>query len=552
MKHSYLLLVLLSFSVILPETLVAGVFDEAVSGGDDSSVDVGTSATAENGDGADENTDAGTSDSSGAMDMPPSSAGTGSGLNFDFNGYIRGDVFVGKMPEYSRGELKNGYGELSLKLQVSKSRYGSAFGEVRFKGGYLKDSHYLGEPSDTAPTGEDRLQMGGSVQLREAYVDWYLGRLEFRLGQQIVLWGRADGINPTNNITPVDMRVRSPEEDDRRMANIGLRVKLDLSPVRFEGIWMPVYSPSVMPQVKLASALIFDEPDYPDFDLANGLVAGKIHLVFPAIEMSVSYLNGYSLTPGIVYAGNNFSDAYYEAPDPEFAMFVETPDTKTVTLMRKAYRHQVVGFDFSTTLGSFMGLRGELAFRFPEAQNEAAEDRYYIPNPDLYYVLGADKEFGNLMVVAQYVGRYTFDWKEHPIYNEDHEDFFNSLVNEPDLNNLDEAASWEMRETLVNYMATTELVKTNRMIHGQSAEIQHGVSLRLSWSVLHEALKFIAFGMANFTTQEFLIYPKVQYMVTDDMTVTAGAEIYIGPDDTLFGMIDETLTAGYAELKVSF
>lgn len=523
----------------------AGLFDEATSGDANGGASE-TVAPSENGDG-----EGGDDQTSGLGDAPQRvETISGPALNFDFNGYVRGDLFVGRMPGYSRAEMKNGYGELALKLRVSKSNYGSAFGEVRFKGGYLNDSHYLGQPSDTPTTGEDRLEMGGSVQLREAYVDWYLGRLEFRLGQQIVLWGRADGINPTNNITPVDMRVRSPEEDDRRMANVGLRAKLDLSPIRIEAVWMPVYSPSVMPQVIISNALLFNEPDYPDFDLANGLVAGKIHLVLPAIEMSVSYLNGYSLTPGLVYAGNNFSGEYYVAPGP--GSNEEPPDTKTVTLLRKAYRHQVVGFDFSTTLGSFMGLRGELAFRFPEAQNEAAEDRYHIPNPDLYYVLGADKEFGNLMVVAQYVGRYTLDWKERPIFNEDHEDFFNSLRNKPNLDNLDDAATWEMREELVEYMATTELVKTNRMIHGQSAEIQHGVSLRLSWSALHESLKLIAFGMVNFTTQEFLIYPKIQYVVTDDMTITAGAEIYVGPDDTLFGMIDDTLTAGYTELKISF
>ncbi len=543
-RASLTIFVLILLTLSAP--VYAGLFDDAVSGdANGGASDAG--ATSENIDGAGGD---GQTPGDGGDVRPRVERVSVPALNFDFNGYVRGDLFVGKMPGYSRAEVKNGYGELALKLRVSKGSYGSAFGEVRFKGGYLNDSHYLGQPSDTPTPGEDRLEMGGSVQLREAYVDWYPGRLEFRLGHQIVLWGRADGINPTNNITPVDMRVRSPEEDDRRMANVGLRAKLDLSPIRIEGIWMPVYTPSVMPQVNLANALLFNEPDYPDFDMANGLFAGKIHLIFPAVEMSVSYLNGYSLTPGIVYAGNNFSSEYYVAPDPGSS--ADPPDTKTVTLMRKAYRHQVVGFDFSTILGSFMGLRGELAFRFPEAQNEAAEDRYYIPNPDLYYVVGADREFGNLMVVAQYVGRYTLDWKERPIYDEDGEDFLNSLRNKPNLNNLDEAATWEMREGLVEYIATTELVKTNRMIHGQSAEVQHGVSLRLSWSALHESLKLIAFGMVNFTTQEFLIYPKIQYVVTDDMTVSAGAEIYVGPDDTLFGMIDDTLTAGYTELKVSF
>ena len=36
------------------------------------------------------------------------------------------------------------------------------------------------------------------------------------------------------------------------------------------------------------------------------------------------------------------------------------------------------------------------------------------------------------------------------------------------------------------------------------------------------------------------------------MTAYLGAEIFAGPDGTLFGLIDQTLTAGYAELRFSF
>ena len=36
------------------------------------------------------------------------------------------------------------------------------------------------------------------------------------------------------------------------------------------------------------------------------------------------------------------------------------------------------------------------------------------------------------------------------------------------------------------------------------------------------------------------------------MTAYIGAQIFTGPDDTLFGLIDQTLSAGYAELRFSF
>ncbi len=124
-----------------------------------------------------------------------------SGLSFDFNGHIRGDVFAGKMPDYSRGVVKSGYGELGLRLRVSKGSYGDAFGEVRFQGGYFGDEHYLGQPSRIPNKGTDLGEFDTRVKLREAYVNAYIGPLDLRFGKQIIVWGRADGINPTNNLT---------------------------------------------------------------------------------------------------------------------------------------------------------------------------------------------------------------------------------------------------------------------------------------------------------------------------------------------------------------
>ena len=62
--------------------------------------------------------------------------------------------------------------------------------------------------------------------MREAYVNAYLGPFDLRLGKQIIVWGRADALNPTNNLTPVDFRIRSPLEDDIRLGNVGARAFL--------------------------------------------------------------------------------------------------------------------------------------------------------------------------------------------------------------------------------------------------------------------------------------------------------------------------------------
>ena len=119
---------------------------------------------------------------------------------YELNGYLRGTLFVGKIPDETGAEIKSGYGEASLKLRLRKQGFGDAFAEVRFRAGH--------EFQKTV----------SEINLREAYVNAYVGPFDFRIGHQVVVWGRADGWNPTDNITPKNMLIRSPIEDDRRLA----------------------------------------------------------------------------------------------------------------------------------------------------------------------------------------------------------------------------------------------------------------------------------------------------------------------------------------------
>lgn len=449
-----------------------------------------------------------------------------SGLAFDLNGHIRGDLFAGKMPDYSRGVVKVGYGELALKLQVKKGSYGSAYGDVRFQAGYLGDEHYLGQPSRIEDKGTDLGEFDTRVKLREAYVNVYAGPLDLRFGHQIIVWGRADGINPTNNLTPMDLRVRSPEEDDRRVGNLALRANLNFSPVRIEAVWVPIYSPSYFPVIDVPKPVRFLDPDYPDVDLAKGTTAARFHLILSAFEASASYLHGYSTQPGLNLDSWSFSES----------------GGNLIYIRRTAYEQHVAGFDFATTIGSF-GFRGEIAYRYPVDY----KNKVYAPNPDLHYVVGFDREFGPISVIAQYIGRYVFDFK-------DPEDllYFLTDLNLDTLSERDPKTLNGLPDESIRSKANYELTMINRLIHGQKKSVQHGVSARVAWVGLHDTLSLVLFGMVNISTIEWVLYPKLVYSITDAMTLSVGGEIYVGADDTLFNYIEEVLSAGYTELKISF
>jgi hypothetical protein len=418
-------------------------------------------------------------------------------------GYFRGDMFIGRLPNANEGELKAAYGEASLAIRTAKWSHGDGFAELRFRYGLQ---------------GEQR---GLLTEVREAYVNTYLGPLDLRLGQQIIVWGRADALNPTNNITPFDLRIRSPIEDDRRLGNVGLRANLRLSPVRLEGVWMPIYRPSELPPVLLPPAVAFGTPLFPLPTLRNGLGAARLHLELPSFEMSLSYLYGFAPLPGLTFQSATFGPM------------------GQVLVSRTAYNHHVLGFDFSTALGDIVGIRMEAAYRLPvDYQN-----RPYAARPDVQGVFGLDHTFGPVSVIAQYLGRYVFDWVRQE----------GTLMDPASLpvylmTNMDTAVTQNMVAESVN----AELAQTNQILFNQTARIQHAVSGRIEWLTAHDTLSIATLAFVNITTHEWLVSPKIGYKLSDQMTAYIGGEVYAGPPNTLFGLIEQTLTAGYAELRASF
>ena len=437
------------------------------------------------------------------------SAGTQPPPSFSLNGYTRGDVYVGKVPGAKQGDTKAAYGELSLTLRTAKQSYGDGYAEVRIRHGFQG--------------GDDPVQT--SVMVREAYVNAYLGPVDLRLGKQIIVWGRADMLNPTNNLTPADFRARSPIEDDRRLGNMGARVTAHLSPVRLEGVWLPAYSATTLPTLSLPKYVSFGDPTYPSPKLQEGLGALRAHLELSAIELSVSYLNGYAPLPGLTLA-----NLLIQPDDPKLGQ------RPSVLLSRTAYRHQVVGGDFSTALGTWLALRGEVAYRRPyDYQNRA-----YAPHPDLQYALGADRTFGSLNVIVQYLGRYTFDWEKKT-----------GTRSGPDTEILDIPYN-DNAYTIASGLAEQEIAKTNQVLFSQTARVQHLATARLEWRLWHDTLSLSVLGFRNFTTREWLLAPKMGYHISDSLIAYVGAEIFYGPAGTLFGMIDQSMSAGYAELRATF
>jgi hypothetical protein len=343
------------------------------------------------------------------------------------------------------------------------------------------------------------------VNVREAYVNLYAGRFDFRIGHQIVVWGRADGVNPTNTITPQNLLVRSPDEDDRREGNFLIRSYYNIHPVRLEAIWVPNFKSSYIPTalIPLPPGINRVDPDFPDNSLKNSAFALRLNLELASIDGSVSYFNGHYLTPGI--SGS-------------------VPDTFALPLnldvYPKSYRAHVLGADFQTTVAGSFGLRGEMAYK---KSHEDYRAMVHIPNPDVQYILGLDKEFkGYFSLILQYIGRYVFSFEE--------------LVAPANSAQI----------------PTYEIERINRMISGQQNQLSHSFSIRAEQKLLYETMSIELSGLLHMTTSEFFIKPVLRYEISDAIDFAFGGSFYSGPEDTLFGTIDTLLSAVFTELKISF
>jgi hypothetical protein len=96
------------------------------------------------------------------------------------------------------------------------------------------------------------------------------------------------------------------------------------------------------------------------------------------------------------------------------------------------------------------------------------------------------------------------------------------------------------------------LAKDNQILFSQTAQVQHLGTLRFEWLGLHETLSISSLLLLNFTTHEWLVTPRIGYRLSDTMTAYLGAQVFHGPPDTLFGIIEAELSSGYIELRYTF
>lgn len=420
------------------------------------------------------------------------------------NGYARAVLYLGEYATPPASEIKSAYGEAALKINAFSGSRGRLFSELRFRNGY--------EYNDWV----------NEFSLREAYADLYLGKFELRAGHSIMAWGRADVINPTNNLCPQDYFVRSPEPDDMRLGNFLFRGRYNVLPrLRLEAVWVPKYRYSVyrFDLFEMPDYVRFSESPLPAAALENSSVAVKIDFLFNGFDGSLSWFNGYDPLPGIQPG---------EIPQSPAENFI-------VYMYARAFRQQTLGLDFSFGIGS-IGVRGEAALRNPAADYR---DQIFAPNRDLRYVLEIDRSIGDFSLMAMYIGQYVFDFTEGPVAGG---------IPEIDPVQLQDPAVLAM----LGPMIPQQVAAFNRIIFDQTTEISHTLGLRPAVSMFHGLSELEVFGLYNFSTGEWNLIPKLTWSASDNLKLSIGGQYFAGPVNTRYELVAPVFNGGYFELRYTF
>lgn len=206
-----------------------------------------------------------------------------------------------------------------------------------------------------------------------AYLDVKTAAVDFRIGKQILAWGRTDALNPTDVITPRDYTVMLPFDEDERSGAWGVRSNIYANETVVASLFYGVkFKPSTLPFVSRGERqYVFDT------DGARRRQLGlRVSTSNEDFDFSVSAYRGASMLAEAGRVDGSTTYLHYPVID-------------------------MLGADFAKNFGKY-GVRIEGAAIRPRATSPNGMQAYR------HLVAGADRTFlSDLNVTIQLFGRWT-------------------------------------------------------------------------------------------------------------------------------------------------
>ncbi|GBF51457.1 hypothetical protein LPTSP4_29940 [Leptospira ryugenii] len=355
--------------------------------------------------------------------------------------------------------------------------------------------------------------------LREAYLQTNWGDWEFSVGRRLFLWGRADGINPTDQISPRNFTLLVPEDSEQRLGAYSASAKYFWKDHSFQFISLPYFVGNTVPIPEQGYPLS-NRIQYPSG--VQNHFALKWEKSGGEVDYSVSYYQGYDLSPdlGIRRVPRIFTNetqvAIWELSPSYQLNHAKVLEANSLQTTANHYRIHMYGADVSKVIGKY-SLRGETAYIHTADPN--GKD-LFIKNSNWQSVLGGDRTFLEyLNVNIQYIYKRTFF-----------------------VQNTDQILDPYERS----------IARVSQVISNQLFEHLHGFSLRLSYKWFHETLEGEVSYVRYVTSGDYLVRPKLKYAISDQFYWILGGEHYSGSDQTSFFGLLRRNSGVFTEIQYFF
>ncbi len=335
------------------------------------------------------------------------------------------------------------------------------------------------------------------LNLQEAYIDYYSEFSDIRIGKQIISWGKADELNPTDILNPEDMSNIFEEKSIRKIGVFALKLDLKLLDSVISGIYIPDIQFHQLPSadstwdffsIGLKKMGLTELPEiiYPENRLDNSEWALKLSKTIENFDFSISYAdivdNLFSIKMKIVPPG---------IPVPENLYYNRT---------------QMIAADFAASLFEF-GIWSETAYFITKDKDGTNS---FIKNPYFQYIIGIDYTLPfDIKINVQY-------------FRED--------------------------QTCINDEQEKESDKKIISPSGLSLPVKQGVSLRVAKNFGEaDANSIDIFCIIDIEEKGVMMGPKLTISPVDAFKLESGAIILDGQENSIFNifnMNDEVYVKG--------
>jgi hypothetical protein len=328
-------------------------------------------------------------------------------------------------------------------------------------------------------------------ELREAYLQYAAENWDFRIGRQLIIWGKADGVEITDVISPKDYtEFLAQDYDDIRMPVDALKLRYLRDQMTVEFVWVPVFQSAVLPvgdspwafgsDIPEDIEISYKDPVVPEKKLMNSEVGGRILFYLPGVDLAFSALYTWDRAPVMNQTVKDEAGIKYLTIQPEH------------------HRLTFAGFGFSVPYRSLV-FRGESAFfngkRFePEDPSDSLFERN-----SLNSLVGVDWYPGGEWTLSSQFAHYFI----------------------PD---YDERISQDEHQMLATFSVSKNLLRN---------------TLVLSTS-----------GYVGINESEVFNRSSVDYELTDGLHLEAGVDVFAG-DEGVFGQYEDN-TEVWIKAKYSF